>query len=102
MTGAISFSGVSLEEARAERRVFLRTLAILLGVDESWVRVAIRRSAAVAPALGCELCAHDGADAGDADAGAVSDADGDGSFGTNDRRRLVSGTDGRRRRVRRL
>ena len=44
MTGAISFSGVSLEEARAERRVFLRTLAILLGVDESWVRVAIRRA----------------------------------------------------------
>jgi hypothetical protein len=35
---------VSLEEARAERRVFLRTLAILLGVDESWVRVAIRRA----------------------------------------------------------
>ena len=44
VTGAISFSGVSLEEARAERRVFLRTLAILLGVDESWVRVAIRRA----------------------------------------------------------
>ena len=44
MTGAISFSGVSLEAARAERRVFLRTLAILLGVDESWVRVAIRRA----------------------------------------------------------
>ena len=33
-----------MEEARAERRVFLRTLAILLGVDESWVRVAIRRA----------------------------------------------------------
>ena len=59
-------------------------------------------SAAVAPALGCELCAHDGADAGDADAGAIPNADGDGSFGTNDRRRLVSGTDSRRRRVRRL
>lgn len=44
MTGAISFSGVSVEEARAEKRVFLRTLAILLGVDEAWVRVAIRRA----------------------------------------------------------
>ena len=59
-------------------------------------------SAAGAALVYAYLYSHDGADGEDAGAGAVSGADGDGSFGTDGCRRLVPGTDGRRRRVRRL